>query len=95
MFGGAGLYRNGIMFGLVADGDIFLKADAATADRFRDAGCRPFAYRKGKEFVSMSYWSLPDAALDDPDLLKEWAELAFASAVRSKQSPAVATKRRR
>ena len=31
----------------------------------------------------MSYWSLPEAALDDPDALKEWAELAYQAALRS------------
>jgi DNA transformation protein and related proteins len=84
MFGGAGLYRDGIMFGLVSDGDIYLKADDSIADRFREAGSRPFVYRKGKKPVTMSYWSLPEAALDDSDLLKEWAQLSFEAAMRAK-----------
>jgi len=86
MFGGAGRYRDGIMFGLVSDGEIYLKADDSIADRFRDAGCRPFVYRKRENLVAMSYWSLPEAALDDGDLLKEWAELSFEAAVRAKRS---------
>ena len=85
MFGGAGLYRDGVMFGLVSDGEIYLKADEAIVDRFRDAGCRPFVYSKGEKPVSMSYWSMPEAALDDSDILKEWAELSFEAAVRGKR----------
>jgi DNA transformation protein and related proteins len=86
MFGGAGLYRDGIMFGLVSDGEIYLKADDSIVDRFRAAGSCPFVYRKGEKPVSMSYWSMPEAALDDGDLLKEWAGLSFEAAVRAKRS---------
>ena len=82
MFGGAGLYRDGIMFGLVSNGDIYLKADEDTAPRFHDAGCRPFIYSRDGRSVSMTYWSLPEAALDDADVLKEWAALAYEVAMR-------------
>ena len=34
----------------------------------------------------MSYWSMPDAALDDSEELKIWAELAFAAALDAKTS---------
>jgi DNA transformation protein and related proteins len=86
MFGGAGIYRDGIMFALVADNEVFLKADDVASERFREAGCRPFAYAKDGKPVDMSYWSVPDAALDDPDALKTWAELAFEAAVRSRKA---------
>jgi DNA transformation protein len=83
MFGGAGLYRDGVMFGLVSDNEIFLKCDGELESRFREAGCRPFVYeRKGKS-IEMSYWSVPAAALDDPEYLKHWAELACVAAAKS------------
>jgi DNA transformation protein len=81
MFGGAGVYRDGLMFALVSDNEVFLKADNATAERFRGAGSRPFVYRKGGKPVDMSYFSVPDEALDDPDRLKFWADLAYEAAV--------------
>jgi DNA transformation protein len=83
MFGGAGLYRDGIMFGLASDGGIFLKADAETQGRFRAAGSRPFVYAKGGKEITMSYWSMPEEALDDSDELRGWAELAFEAALRA------------
>ena len=75
MFGGAGLYADGVMFGLVFDGQIFLKADAATAPDFEREGCTPFEYgtKTGKRAV-MSYWRLPDRLYDDPDDLALWAQ---------------------
>jgi DNA transformation protein and related proteins len=78
MFGGAGLYADGVMFGLVSDGQIYLKADAATAKTFEREGCAPFEYgtKTGKRAV-MSYWRLPDRLYDDPDELAEWARTAL------------------
>lgn len=92
MFGGAGLYRDDRMFGLVADGVIYLKTDAETVDRFRKAACRPFVYSRDGVAATMSYWSAPDAALDDPDEMKLWAELAWEAALR--KAPPRKTKRR-
>jgi DNA transformation protein len=85
MFGGAGLYRGGIMFALVSDGDIYLKCDGATSERFREAGCRPFVYSKDGKSMTMSYWSVPEQALDDGELLKVWADLAYRAALRAKK----------
>jgi len=84
MFSGAGVYRDGVFFALAtSDGGIYLKCDSETEQRFRDGGSRPFIYGRDTRKVTLSYWSLPEAALDDPDALKEWAELAYQAALRS------------
>ena len=84
MFSGAGVYRDGVFFALAtSDGGIYLKCDSEIEQRFRDGGSRPFTYGRDTRKVTMSYWSLPEAALDDPDALKEWAELAYQAALRS------------
>ena len=83
MFAGAGVYRDGVFFALAtSDGGIYLKCDAEIEQRFRDAGSSPFIYGRDKRKITMSYWSLPNEALDDPDALKEWAELAYQAALR-------------
>lgn len=87
MFGGAGIYRDGVMFALVSGGDVYLKCDEETADRFGEAGCRPFLYEKDGKTVQMSYRSLPDEAADDPEFLRVWAELAWQAALRARQKP--------
>ena len=81
MFGGAGLFADGVMFGLVSDGQIYLKADAAAAPHFEAEGCRPFEYStaKGKRALT-SYWRLPDRLYDDADELARWAKAALAIA---------------
>lgn len=88
MFGGAGIYRDGLMFALVADGDGYLKCDEEGLGRFREAGCRPFIYEKDGKSVEMSYRSLPEEAADDPELLTFWVDLACQAALRAvKRSP--------
>ena len=83
LFGGAGLFADSVIFGLVSGGQIYLKADAATAPAFEREGCAPFEYgtKKGRRAV-MSYWRLPDRLYDDPDELARWARQALAVAQR-------------
>ena len=33
----------------------------------------------------MPYWTVPDAALDDPDELTNWTKLAYEAALRAKK----------
>jgi DNA transformation protein len=82
MFGGYGLYLDGLMIGLVIDGGFFLKADDLTKDRFAKAGCEPFVYHGQEKPITMSYWSVPAEALESTDEMESWAKLALAAAER-------------
>ncbi len=66
MFGGAGIYAGDVMFGLVSDGQIYLKADADTVPAFERENCAPFQYdtKTGKRTIT-SYWRMPDRLYDD------------------------------
>jgi len=44
MFGGYGLYREGSMFALIADDQLFFKADAGNEPQFERVGSHPFVY---------------------------------------------------
>jgi DNA transformation protein len=85
MFGGQGIYRGGAMFALEADGELYLKTDAEIVAVFRDLGSRPFVYegRQGRK-TTMSYWLMPEAALDDPEEAARLASLALDAACRAK-----------
>jgi DNA transformation protein len=87
MFGGAGLYADGLMFALVFDGAIFLKADEASIPEFERERSAPFTYTRAKSEgrvgrASLSYWRLPERLYDDPDELAVWAVRALAIAAR-------------
>ena len=85
MFGGKGIYHDGLIVALEVGGDIMLKADARSAPEFAAAGSTQWVYegqmRKGP--VAMPYWSIPDSALDDPDEMAVWARKAFEASLRS------------
>jgi DNA transformation protein len=99
MFGGAGVYCEGLMFGLVFDDAIFLKVDETSIPDFEREGSRPFVYTRAKSAGrvgrhSLSYWRLPERLYDDPDELAVWAGRALATAERKKTVPRAPAKRK-
>lgn len=94
MFGGQGVYRDELMFALEAYGELYLKADAESDGVFRELGSRPFTYvsKDGRTTV-MSYWLMPESALDDSDEAAELARLALEAARRSKAASAKKAKK--
>ena len=96
MFGGHGIYHDGLMFGLVADGRLYLKVDAHSRAQFEAAGCQPFVYAgKGKP-ISMSYFGVPDDALDSAEAMSPWSRLAADAALRKASvAPARSPRRKR
>jgi len=95
MFGGAGIYADEVFFVLIADGEIYLKADAALAERLAAAGSRQFVWTNpsdGKQ-MAMSYWRLPESALDDLDEAEQWGRAALAVAQQAALKKAVKKKR--
>ena len=85
MFGGKGIYFEGVIIAVELRGELRLKADAETAPDFAAAGCTQWVYpnRKSGKPVPMPYWSVPDGALDDPDEMTPWAKKAFEAGKRS------------
>ena len=95
MFGGQGIYSGELMFALELDGELFLKVDDTTLPAFRSAGSRPFVYERDGRTTQMSYWRLPDRALDDPDEAARWGRLALEAARRAATRKPKRVKRRR
>jgi len=83
MFGGLGVYHEERMFALVAEGEVYMKADAESLPAFEAAGSRPFVFEGKGKLVTTSYWLLPDAASDDEDELRRWADMAVQAARRA------------
>ncbi|MGE0701496.1 MAG: TfoX/Sxy family protein [Hyphomicrobiaceae bacterium] len=95
MFGGAGLFLDGLMLGLIDDGVLYLKADDTSRSTFEAEGMAPFSYmRKGERATLTSYWRAPERLLDEPDELLAWAREAWAAARRA-QSARPPKRRRR
>jgi len=94
MFGGYGLYREGLMFALIVGDELFLKTDADNVAQFERVGSHPFVYQSQARTVQMSYWSAPAASLDSPAEMREWCQSAYGSALRAQAAKANKGKRK-
>ena len=85
MFGGHGIFFDGLMIGLVADDRLYLKIDGESVDQFTERHLPQFQYPKGDKMVGMSYYLAPDEALEEPEAMRYWAQLAYEAALRSRR----------
>ncbi len=80
MFGGYGIWHEGQMFALF-DGDstLYFKVDDTNRAPYEAAGSGPFAppMPKGRAPMTMPYYEVPSAVLDEGDALREWARAAI------------------
>lgn len=88
MFGGYGIYKEGLMFGLVADERFYLRTDELSVEKFLERGCEPFVYedRRGRP-VQMKYYEVPESAFVNAQKMKPWALLAWEAALRAPPLP--------
>lgn len=83
MFGGAGLFHEGLMFGKIG-GDVFrLKVDTHNQSDYEARGMRPYHSEKKKK--GMPYWEVPADVVEDKQELARWATKAYEAAVRAKK----------
>lgn len=87
MFGGYGLYLDGVMFGLIATDRLYFKVDGSNRAEFVAAGSRPFTYRGRTGPVELSYWEVPAAVFAAPLQLAEWAARAHRAARAARPGP--------
>ncbi|HZV98655.1 MAG TPA: TfoX/Sxy family protein [Methylophilaceae bacterium] len=86
MFSGYGLYHDGVMFGLIADEVLYLKADAAIARHFEARGLEQFSYKRGDKVVKMSYYLAPEEIYEDREAAAVWARRSFEAAYRASRN---------
>lgn len=95
MFGGHGIYHDGLMFALVSNGRCYLKADEQTVAAFQEQGCEPFRYRGARGEVTIrGYLSLPEGCLESAAEMSHWARLAVEASLRNANKPAARARRR-
>lgn len=84
LFGGKGIYSDGVIVAVVIRGELRLKADAETIPLFEEAGAKQWVYTRSRGGeTAMPYWSVPDSAFDDPDEMAGWAKLAYEAGMRA------------
>ena len=83
MFGGHGVYAEGLCFAIESDGEVFLKVDAESQPDFAATGSSPFIYNAHGKAMPTSFWRLPPAAYEDAAELSRWAVLGMEAARRA------------
>ena len=73
MFGGWGLYRDGVTFGIIADDELYFKVGDKNRPQYEKKQSGPFVYESsGKKVTMKSYWKVPADVLEDSHELAEW-----------------------
>ena len=84
MFGGWGLYADELFFAIIADETLYFKVDDVNCPEFEERGLKPFRYDRNDEVATMRYYPPPAEALDNRELLCEWARKGVEAAARAK-----------
>jgi DNA transformation protein len=82
MFGGIGIYSDGVFFAVIDDDTLFFKVDDALAKRHIDRGMPPFAPIPGAKPMT-SYYQVPVDVLEDAGMLARWAKDSLAAIGRA------------
>ena len=83
MFGGHGVYLDGLMFALVFDDALYLKADEMNRIEYEQAGCEIFGYARQGKRATLNFFRAPEDAMESPQLMLPWARSAYAAALRA------------
>ena len=83
MFGGHGIFLDGLMFGLIADNVLYLKTDKENVEEFTARGLVAFKYNKKGKAYKMSYYQAPEEALEDEEVMNSWANNAYNTALKA------------
>lgn len=94
MFGGAGLFRDGVMFGVLLDDAVYFRVDDALQADLKAQGSAPWVYTRKGASREMGYWRMPETAADDPDEAVAIARRAFTAAAERKTLRAAKAPRR-
>jgi DNA transformation protein len=86
MFGGFGVYKQGLMFGIVDRDTLYLKADDENRPYLESMGLKAFTYKRQDKEVALSYYQIPYEAIDDSDRLCELAKKAYDAALRAAET---------
>lgn len=92
MFAGFGLYSGNVFFAIVYDGVIYLKVDDGSRGIYERAGMKPFKPYSDRP-MTMQYYQVPAAVVEDADELCRWAQRAMMAAIEKGKSKRVAKQR--
>lgn len=85
MFGGEGLFIDGLMFAIIFDDQLYLKVDDHNRQSFLDQGLEPFTYLRQGKRCTLSYYQAPEEVLESLELMRLWGSDAYGAALRARR----------
>ena len=83
MFGGFGVFLDGMMFGLIMINTLYLKVDEENLKEFDELGLKPFTYKKKGQEMKLSYYQAPEEAMESMEIMRAWGNRSFGVALRT------------
>ena len=85
MFGGMGLYKNGVVFGMIIQGELYFKVDDTNREEFESRKSVPFVYQSRGKNVQLPYYKLPEEILESPEELNAWVDISYHVSLNKKK----------
>ncbi len=86
MFGGYGIYKDGVIFSIIAEGRLYFKVNDSNRADYEQAGSKPFTYTMpNKKTMTMSYWELPEEVMEDREAVGDWVRKAVAASQKNEK----------
>ena len=95
LFGGYGVFCNGLMFGLIAGDTLYFRADDVSKEAYSAEACEPFSYEANGRPIRLPYWRVPVRLFEEREAMVAWATEALAAARRARAGKEKAPRPRR
>ncbi len=86
MFGGYGLYKDGIIVAIIADDELYFKVDKESIEVYKSRDSRPFCYKVRDKIINMSYWYVPLEVMENEKLLGNCLDMAYLATINAKNN---------
>jgi DNA transformation protein len=80
MFGGIGLYSDGLFFGLIDDDTVYFKTDESNIAPYRERNMPRFMPFPDRPEAVLGYHQVPADVIEDAETLVDWAHWSVAVA---------------
>jgi DNA transformation protein and related proteins len=95
MFGGVGLYGDGLFFGLIDDDTVFFKTDGRNLGDYVSRDMPRFMPDPARPAATLGYYQVPADVIEDPETLVTWARKSVAVALASQAAKAARNRARK
>ncbi len=84
MFGGYGIYKNGVIFAIIAHDELYFKVDESNIELYKKHGSEAFTFETKGKVSKMSYWKVPLLIMEDEVQLQDWVDQSYHISLKNK-----------